>query len=171
MAKVWRCDRWDVSSMLTLLTIIMWSAVSHAACWTDTWPVRIQSNPVVPTIVQYEWHIKSATGTTIRVTDENILSTSEFGLADSPIQVSVVQINDDGQRSPESPKSDFIFAYPPFGADLNGDGVVQQDKDYYGRPTQTGMSATFGCKSCAVAGQCPPENALSSSYTPYLLPD
>jgi len=135
------------------------------------------SNPVDPNIVSYEWHIKGRLGTVITITDTNILATSDFGLSDNPLQVSVVQCltpcatASPEERSPESPKSDFIFAYPPFGTDLNGDGVVRQNEDYYGRPYQTGMSATFGCKSCAVAGQCPPENAQSSSYTPFLLPD
>ena len=106
----------------------------------------------------------------MEVTTSNIFETSKYGLDDNPIQFSVIQIDNTGQRSLESPKSDFIFAYPPFGTDLNGDGKVNFADDYIGRPFLTGMAATFGCKSCAIAGICP-EESLVFGPTPFLLPD
>ena len=143
----------------------------HAACWTDSNPIRVQSDPVAPNIVLYEWHVKHRTGTDIIVTDINILETSSYGLDDNPIQVSVIQRDDQGNSSPESPRSDFIFAFPPYGTDLNGDGKTNFNDDYLGKPYLTGMSATMGCKSCALPGQCPAPNPISPSMKPYLLSD
>lgn len=152
MAKVWRCDRWDAISIIALLTIF--SHVATAACFVDSNPIRMRATPLSPNVVLYEWKIKHRLGTDTVTTTTNILETSEYGLDDNPIQFSVIQKDSFGQVSNQSPRSDFIFAFPPFGTDLNGDGVVRFDTDYTGKPTNTGMAATMGCKSCAIEENC-----------------
>jgi len=163
----------EMLSVFFLLTTII-SISAGAVCWVDSNPVRVQSIPVASNIVQYEWKIKGSRGTDTRFTNTNIFSTSDYGLPDNPIQVSVIQTDEFGNRSPESPRSDFIFAYPPFGTDLNGDGKVNFTDDYMGKPYLTGMTSTFGCKSCALVGQCPPETTTpisAAGFTPMLLAD
>ncbi len=141
--------RKKMKQIILMLSILLLTPTANAACWTATSPFKMGSTPVNEFVVSYEWNIRGRNLNQTITTDVPFIVISNVGLANDPVQVTVVQIDSFGQRSPVSPKSDFIFSYPPFGADLNGDGKVTQNEDYLGKPYGTGMSATFGCKSCA----------------------